>query len=66
MNLLRKLRRNKDAAQYKESHYCAVINGKMSWYDSKESMLKGVEAYSRVNSVYELSLFRYDLYSLIK
>lgn len=66
MKFLKRLRRKNDCAQYKESHYCAVINGKMSWYDSKESMLKGIEAYSKVNVVYEINMFRYDLYTLMK
>lgn len=68
-NLLKRLRnalRKEDVVQFKESHYCAVINGQYSWYDSKEQMFKGIEAYSKVNSVYELSMFRYDMFNLLK
>lgn len=68
-NLLSKLRKaliKEDVVQFMESHYCAVINGHMSWYDTKEEMLKGIEAFSKVNSVFELNMFRYDMYNLMK
>lgn len=68
-NLLHKLckaLRHEDVVQFKESHYCAVINGEYSWYDTKEQMLKGIESYSKINSVYELSMFRYDMFNLMR
>lgn len=55
-----------DVIEFKESHYCAVINDQMSWYDSKEAMLNFIESYSKTNTIYSLSMFRYDLFNLIK
>lgn len=66
LNKIRKALSHDDVVQFKESHYCAVINGSYSWYDTKEAMLNGIEAYSKVNAVFELSMFRYDMFNLLK
>lgn len=55
-----------DVVEFAESHYCAVINEQMSWYDSKEKMLAFIESYSKTNTIYSLSMFRYDMFNLIK
>lgn len=72
MDILKKLsklfskKEQNDTIEFAESMYCAVINEKMSWYHTKDDMLKAIESYSKVNSVFSLSMFRYDMYNLIK
>lgn len=55
-----------DVTEFNESQYCLNLNDKMSWYDSKEEMLNYIEEYSKLNVVYSLSMFRFDIFNLIK
>lgn len=57
---------NADTIQFKQTLYCCVINDKMTWYDTKEEMLNFIESYSRNNTIYSLSMFRNDMYNLVK
>lgn len=63
-NLLR--RNKKDVIQYDRCFYQAVINGKCLWFDSKAQMMSSIEEYEKVNKIYSLSLFRFDMFNLIK
>lgn len=71
MELLQKIKnlfgkKEPDVVEFAESHYCAVINDKMQWFDTKEAMLQAIEAYSKVNTIFSLSMFRYDMFNLVK
>lgn len=55
-----------DVTEFKECQYCAVINNSYTWYDSKEDMMRAIEDYSKANTIYSLSMLRFDIYDLIK
>lgn len=67
-NLLKAfLKRNKkDLIQFDKSYYQAMINDKCQWFDNKEQMMSFIEEYEKVNKIYSLSLFRFDMFNLIK
>lgn len=58
--------RKNDVVEFKETMYSCVVNDKMSWHKSKDDMLRFIEEYSKQNVIYSLSMFRNDLYNLIK
>lgn len=61
-----KRKNKKDVIQYDRCQYCAEINHSTSWFDSKEEMLGYIKEYSKNNTIYALSMFRFDIYNLIK
>lgn len=58
--------RKKDDIQYDRCQYCCELNHSTSWFDSKQEMLDFIEDYSKKNTIYSLSMFRFDIYNLIK
>lgn len=67
MKKLRDLfRRQSDIVQKDSSRYGCCLNEKFSWFESKEEMLKYIDSYSKSNTIYSLSMFRTDVFNLIK
>lgn len=63
-NLLK--RNKKDVIQFDRCYYQAMINDKCQWFETKQQMLEYIEEYEKLNKIYSLSLFRFDMFNLIK
>lgn len=59
-------RHRKDVVELSEVKYVAIVNQVMREFKDKDSMLDFIEKYSQRNTIYSLSMFRYDLFNLIK
>lgn len=46
--------------------YLAIVNDKWQWFDSRESLLKYIEEYSKNNVIFSLNMQRIEVYSLEK
>lgn len=55
-----------DVVEFKETLYSCVINDKMSWHKNKQEMLNYIEEYSKTNVIYSLTMFRSDMFNLLK
>lgn len=65
LNFLKKRHRN-DVIELKESFYCCSINGCFLEFKTKQAMLNYIEDYSSKNTIFNLSMFRTDMFNLIK
>lgn len=61
-----KRRHKDDVVELKESFYCCIINDNWFRFSQKEAMLDFIEKYSSKNTIYKLSMFRTDMFNLIK
>lgn len=61
----RSLFKRKTEVLVADNKYCAIINEKPTFFDTKDAMLKGIEEFSKFNTIYSISLYRYDLYNLL-
>lgn len=61
-----KRRQKHDVIELKESFYCCSINGSFLEFKTKQAMLNYIEDYSSKNTIFNLAMFRTDMFNLIK
>lgn len=66
MRLFKRKYKRPDSIEFDRSQYCCEINHQIQWFDTKEEMLQSIENYSKSNTIYSLSMFRFDIYNLIR
>lgn len=55
-----------DVVEKSETQYGCCINGVLSYYPTKEMMIKHIDSYSKSNEIFSLSMFRLDIFNLFK
>lgn len=67
MKKLRELfRRKEDVVQFDSRKYGCCLNDRFSWFETKDEMMKFIDSYSKSNTIFSLSMFRTDVFNLIK